>query len=313
MMRGVDKPVPYMGEDDNSEPPEDTTKDQVAPSKTKKVAKPPKKDSESTKKDAQDTQKDAEVTPKDTERHPVKLTDTDIANMRHDYLAGKSAEDIARALGTTVITVKRRFHQFAEEERIERTRKNQEGLSKALEKPPPEKPKDTPPPVAHPANPPPASEEEKNTGAEIMADCMRGMSVVDMAKKHGLDESTANGFNRSFLVVKDIMRNTVPPQPNPNEGDGSKELTLGDEIPPEEPSRPGIYEVELSMKGVGDKETFSPTTFILFGILQEALKDELEDTSFGGVADFVFRRFCEDRNIAVTISVGGRIWGRAVV
>lgn len=127
-------------------------------------------------KSAEGKEKDSSKKNKTSEEQ-VKLDDTAIGLMRADFLAGKTVEETARAFEITERRVRRWFHSFDEQERIAKS------IEKSAEEQ--EKLNEVPPPVKPPANPPPAPDKEKNTGAEIMADYIRGMSVADMAKKHG--------------------------------------------------------------------------------------------------------------------------------
>jgi ParB family chromosome partitioning protein len=73
-----------------------------------------------------------------------------------------------------------------------------------------------------------------------------------------------------------------------------------DEGTPKSPAN--LTQIEFSLRGISERETFSPITLLYVGYLKYLGGPEMEKMSFGEVIDYVVRKFCEEKDLYIRVT-----------
>ena len=65
--------------------------------------------------------------------------------------------------------------------------------------------------------------------------------------------------------------------------------------------RETVNTIEMAIRGVNSKETFSPITILLLAYLRYLGGDEMSSMSFGEMVDWGIRRLCKEKGIDIQI------------
>lgn len=174
----------------------------------------------------------------------------------------------------------------------------------------------------------PHSPKGKKLGREgvisMFKDYNKGATEAELAERYGISIKSVKERLRDFALMRDIalqrkdterlgesgdvmVKEDMPPQ-----GEVDKPL----EVPKSETKPPGdvpsVSEIEMGVKGVGQKESFSPTTLLLYSYLNHLIEkdarlknEEFEPLSFGEMTDYVFKTFCQEHRIEIAILKSG--------
>jgi len=166
-----------------------------------------------------------------------------------------------------------------------------------------------------------------------MADFAEGKSPEEVAQLHNVTLRTARRWMNQYFDLMGNLRkkvNIVPlnSSPNPdatptNADPNGAQAAPGDggpELEPEGLGGPGgkpiprVTEIEMAVRGIGAKETFSPVTYLLYSYLKKRLADaartpeeraELENLGFGEFTDLIYKIYCQEHGMELMINVSG--------
>jgi hypothetical protein len=115
--------------------------------------------------------------------------------------------------------------------------------------------------------------------------------------------ATAQKPTHTYMVPEGNAGNKVSTSSAGASGDGDEGTGESTEIPiwMRRDGRETVNTIEMAIRGVQSKETFSPITILLLSYLKYLGGEQMKDASFGFMVDWAVRKLCKEKGIDIQI------------